>query len=333
MKGIKRMKKGFFLIGVINLLIVMIGWVPFVHADTNNFSIEALDENGEINQQGFYQFTGSVGEQRAISIRVYNSSKEEITIKGEVNPATTNQNGLPSYVGAEKLDETLNHRMDELVRLKEDKLVIPAESSAIMEATVLFPTEEWQGDILGGLRFTEEKESVDEQTIVHEIAYTVGILLNRTDSKVVENHLNLHDVKAAQRDYVNYIEANIQNSESVIIRNLAIKAEVYAEKSEIATYQYETFNMRMAPNSNFDFAIPTGDQPLQSGDYRLVLFVTADEKEYKFEKNFKIEASKANQLNASAINLTKKTSYLPYIATGLLLCFIAFIVYRYREKK
>lgn len=302
--------------------------------NVNDFSIQPLDEKGEVNQQGYYHFIGQPGEQKAVSIQVFNASEKEIRVNATVNPASTNQNGVPSYQGEATVDSSLVHRMNELVVIEEDTLTVPVGGSATMNLKVSMPNEEWEGDVLGGIRFTQESTQESEQTVVHEVAYTVGILLNQEQGVVVENELTLNEVGAGQRNYRNYIEANLQNRAATIVRELTIESSVFRKGSETPLYTVEAYDLRMAPNSNFDFGIPTGEQPIKAGDYVLKMTAEADGKEYTFEQAFTITSQEARQLNQSAVNLEQEPPYLLYgILSGIVLFFFLLLGRIWHKRK
>lgn len=56
-------------------------------------------------------------------------------------------------------------------------------------------------------------------------------------------------------------------------------------------YQYTDSDMRLVPNSNFNFGISTGDQALQPEMYN-VMEVGADRKSYDFTTSFNANARK-----------------------------------------
>lgn len=297
--------------------------------EVNNFSIQTLDEDGNVNAQGYYHFDGQPGEKREVSIRIYNASDVAITVKAAVNPASTNENGIPGYLAEDTYDDSLTHRMDQLVKIDEAKRTIPALGFVTMKVVVLFAEEDWAGDILGGIRFMEEVKNISEQTVVHEVAYTVGILLNKKDGETVENDLHLKDITTGQRNYRNFIEANIQNSAASIVRNMSVESTVTEKGGKAAIYTYDVYDLRMAPNSNFNFGIPTGERPIKAGDYVLKMRVKADGKEYHFEENFTIAASEARQLNQSAVNIDERTPYLSYLILGGIGLLILLIIGRW----
>lgn len=323
---------------VILLFFVMFLLIKFtvVYADTtSNFSIEALDEDGNSNHQGYYHLIGNPGETKGLQIKVYNSSIEEITVNVEVNPASTNQNGLPSYLFQEVYDDSLLYPLNELVSIGNSQITIPSREFVVLDVGVTFPDKEWKGDILGGVRFTEESKQESTATVTHQIAYTVGILLNMIDGDTIENILHLNDASFGQRNYRNYVEANIQNSEAVMIKNLTTDAKIYKKNESTPIYEATTYDMRMAPNSNFNLGIPTGDQPLVAGSYILELHMTADGKEYQFQKEFSVSEQEARNLNASAVNVEANSNFALYsliVGLGIIIVLLLGLFYRQKHK-
>ncbi|GAA2877770.1 cell surface protein [Enterococcus casseliflavus] len=321
---------------MITILLNCLTKVNTVYADSSDsieFSVEALDENGQSNERGFYHFVGEPGKQEMGHLRIYNSSNQEMRINIEANSAYTNINGIPSYSHNEVIDNTLKHPFHSLVNLNEKKVVLPPNSSQEIKIPINYPNESWDGQILGGIRVTQEKTSDTNQTISNEIAYTIGVLLTQKGKNIPENNLELNEVQAAQRNYRNYIEANMQNTEAVIINELSVEAKIYSVNKEEAVYEYSAQDMRMAPNSNFDLGIPTGDVSIQPGEYRLELTAIADDKEYHFEKKFEIERSKANSLNSSAVNVEENTNnkYV-FMVVLVLIVVVGGIILFYRTK-
>lgn len=334
--NLRKKIRRFVMIAVLALLTIGLFQKKVFAENVNTFSIQPLDENGNVNENGYYHIIDEPGKQRTVSIRVYNLSEEEISVNVTVNPASTNQNGIPSYLGEEAYDASLIHRMDQLVAIEESELLIPAGSSVLTTLIISLPQEEWEGDILGGIRFTEKKNQQSEQTVTHEVAYTVGILLNRVGGSAVENELFLNEVTASQRNYRNHIEANLQNRAAVIVRNMSIQSSIYREGSGTPIYTYDAYELRMAPNSNFNFGIPAGNQPIEAGNYVLKTQVTADEKEYRFEQSFSITNANARQLNQSAVNLERTTSYMSYgifVGIGVILVLLVMWWTRRRTRR
>ncbi|OQO89257.1 hypothetical protein BH739_01285 [Enterococcus casseliflavus] len=292
-----------------------------VEANENgiSFSVEALTNEGESNQQGFYQLEGKPSESEQLKIKINNLTDTKIIIDVAVNTAFTNQNGIPSYTKAEIPDDTLKYPIETILKLSDGTLVLEPEASQILDVTVDYPTEEWEGQLLGGIRFTEENDQQADTSIIHQVAYTIGVLLTMEEGVLPENSLTLNEVIASQRNYRSFIEANIQNTSPIIVSNMEVNAEIKNLDSSKTIYEYSAIDMRMAPNSNFNLGIPTGNVPLQAGQYKLLIHALADTKEYTWEKEFEISASQARELNQSAVNLESGNNQMLYlIISGLL---------------
>lgn len=326
-------KSGFCFIAIA-LLLSLLSTKVYAENSPTGFSVEALNKNGESVQQGFYHYEGLPGESEEARIRIYNSSSSPIVVDIEVNAASTNQNGVPSYSKSENLDKTLKHPLDTLVELDQNSLTIEPESSKEVRAIIHYPQNEWDGQILGGFRFTQRQEEKKTEAISHEISYTVGVLMNLIDGEQVENDLKLNDINSGQRNFRNFIEANLQNTAPVMIKNLSIDASIYQENDTEAIYKYNVQDLRMAPNSNFDLGIPTGDIPLQAGNYTIEMSILADGKAYNFEKEFQINSDQAKRLNSSAVNLTTERSYLIYVIfSGVIIALIILLILKYKKER
>ncbi|MEC5317318.1 DUF916 domain-containing protein, partial [Enterococcus casseliflavus] len=118
-----------------------------------------------------------------LQVEIVNSSSDEMTIQVEANNATTNDNGISSYLKEEERDSSLKVAFEDLAAVEEDQIAVPAKGSKKAVVNVTIPEETFKGQILGGLRFTEVKKEQEEQdaAIGNNIAYTIGVLLQESD--------------------------------------------------------------------------------------------------------------------------------------------------------
>ncbi|EPI04335.1 hypothetical protein D920_00243 [Enterococcus faecalis 13-SD-W-01] len=296
------------------------------------FSIRSLKEDGEVNEQGYYFFEGNPNEEETITIEVMNNINEPLTIGVEAIPAQTNQNGITSFLSKENLDETLEFPFNTLVENAKETIELGAGETKKYTTKINYPTKEWGGEILGGFRFSQENTAQSQQ-VTHKFAYTIGVLMRQKGIEVPVNELNARNAKMSQRNYRNVIEINLQNKKPVSIRTMEIDAKVYYEDENEPTIHYKKENLRMAPNSNFDFGIPTFSQPIRAGNYRVELTVKADTETYHFVKKFHVDASSANSLNNTALDVELPTPWLLYSAVGIGIILIFLILYLLLKNK
>lgn len=84
----------------------------------------------------------------------------------------------------------------------------------------------------------------------------------------------------------------------------------------------------MAPNSNFNIAVPLEGEKLEAGTYILNMKAESAGKEWQFKKEFSISADKATTMNEKDVTLEKETPTMLYIFLGVaFLIVIAVVIY------
>lgn len=314
---------------------------PVLAEDTDGgagFSISPINpETGQI-QSSYYDLLVQPEEENLLKIKIYNSYSEDLAVKVEANNGSTNDNGITSYLANDKRDETLKVAFSDIAKLESEEIVVPKNGTAEAVVKVSVPAENFKGEILGGIRFTEKDPEANrigtEATVKNNIAYTVGVVL-REDDENIEPKMNLISVQTESRNARNYISATIQNTVPRIIKNLTANAKVYRKGEEELLYEAEKNDMRMAPNSNFNFGISLEDQPLLPGEYTLDLTGTADGKSYSFSKDFKITKEEAAEANKNAVyveNNSNDSTWI-YIIIGALgiFAFVGLMIKKVRK--
>lgn len=295
---------------IISIFLLACFLFPFsnsaAYANKSNFSMQPLDSESKQPQSGFYDLTVVPNEKKIVTIRVINGESKNTKVNVEANNATTNDNGITSYLRQDKKeqDNTLKIPFSEIATVEqENPIIIPANSSVDVDVVVQIPKEPFQGIILGGIRVTSEdnKEKDGEKAAVtSEIAYTVGVVLKENPDKI-QPDIKLLGVKTEQRNGRNYISTNLQNAAQTIVKNLEVVTRVYKQGGKDILYEASNNTMRMAPNSNFNFGISLEDQPFKSGDYIMKVSGKADGTDFSFEKDFKITSKEADEWNKNAV--------------------------------
>lgn len=292
------------------ILLCLIGMYTMntpVFAEEPAFSVKAvLPENQQGDATSYFDLKMKPGQQQVLEVALHNATDKDLTIMVAANSAFTNGNGIVDYNATDKpVDESLKHGFGNIAEVVNKEIVVKAKSETKAKIRVKMPNEAKDGIILGGLVFSEKETKDDagkDAKLQNRFSYTIGVVLSQNDT-VVKPDLHLGEIKAAQQNYRNKITANLQNDQAVILRDLAIKAEVYRENGTKALFEQKSEKLRMAPNSNFDYAINTRDQPLQPGNYTLKLTATSGKDTWAWERDFKIDKSTANDLNNTALDL------------------------------
>ena len=123
-----------------------------------------------------------------------------------------------------------------------------------------------------------------------------------------------------------------------MVKKLEVEAKVYKKGSNTVVYEASNSEMRMAPNSNFNFGINLENQPFKSGEYTMVLSGKADEEAFNFKKNFEITSKESNSFNKNAVYVEEDNTakIILYILLGVLAVIVAVLgcyVYRLHKKR
>lgn len=324
-------------------LILLFSGFKTVSAAEMKFSVQAvIPENQVDKSQSYFDLRMKAGEAQDLLVDMRNDTSEDVTVEVTPNTAITNQNGIVEYNDTKtERDSSLKTGFKDIAT-SEKEVTVPAKSTKQLKVHVQMPKEEYSGTILGGIYFSEKdkdtsKETEDEASqgsqIVNKYAYVIGVQLTENDTPV-QPELRLNAVQAQQINYRNVITANIQNYTSSIVKDLKIDGKIYSKDGNKALYSESREGLRMAPNSNFDYAISLNNKPFKPGKYMFKGVAKSGDREWEFEKNFEIKGEESRKYNKEAVSLEKdNTNIYILIGGGVLLALLVIIIILIRKLK
>ena len=293
------------------------------YAAEMNFSVTAIIPENQIDKsQTYFDLMMEPGKKQKVQVKLKNDTSREVVVETYTNTAVTNSNGITDYSTTNhKLDSTLKVPFSQIAKV-EKETKIPPKSTITLDVEIEMPNDLFDGVILGGLYFKEkevsrEKGKSNNVQIENKYAYVIGVMLRETNSKVKPD-LKLNEVKPEQVNARNVVTANLQNTKAALLKDLSVDAKVYRENGDSILHETKKRNLRMAPNSNFDYAISWENKALDPGTYRLEMKATDGNQKWEWTKKFTIEGKQAQKLNDTAIE-AKKDYTLYYIIGGILL--------------
>jgi len=313
-----------YIIILLSIPIILLTLSHSVFASELNFSVSAVIPDNQVDKnQTYFDLHMEPNQEQTLEVTMRNDTKEAVIVEVDVNTAMTNNNGVIDYSQTDfERDSTLEVDMVDLVDY-EKEITVKANSSVTYPIKVKMPAEEVSGILLGGIHFNEkqeEKPQEEKAQIENKFAYVIGLKMEMNEPKV-EPALELNEVKATQINYRNAVTANIQNTEPTIVSPLEIEAKIFKEKGKKVLFTEANDDMRMAPNSNFDYAINWDNKEFKPGKYRLELTAKNEDNEWEWEKFFTIENDEAKKLNKEAVELEKNYT-MWYIIGGIILLLI-----------
>ncbi|EUJ46643.1 DUF916 and DUF3324 domain-containing protein [Paenilisteria rocourtiae] len=305
-----------------------------VHTDASemNFSVSAnIPENQIDKTKSYFHLKLAPGNEQTVYVTITNETSQEITILTSVNTAVTNDNGIVDYSQENpKIDNTLKYPLSKITE-SAGEVVLPAHSSKNYPIKISMPDKAFDGTILGGVYFKEktadksESQSKDIQ-IENQYAYVIGMMLSQNDTQIKAD-LKLNEITPTQVNYRNVVTANLQNTEATILKDLDIEAQIFKRDGSKVLHENFKQNMRMAPNSNFNFPISWGTKEFEPGRYRLDMIATSGEQVWKWSEYFTIDGKTADALNETALDIERDYTLLYIIAGSLLTLLILFLVF------
>lgn len=331
-------KKSSILFSILFLLVGTISSILFpqakVEASEFNFYVEAiLPENQRDSGATYFDLLVTPGLEQDLEVLLRNDMSQPVTVKVVLAHAKTSNNGAVAYNDTEtEKDESLEIALDDIMET-EPVVTIPANTEIILPMELAIPEENFDGIVLGGVTFEEvvdEEEEADDSeeagfSIKNRFAYTIGIML-RQNEDTVSPDLLLHQVFPGQRNYRNVIYANIQNTTPTLVNQLEIEAEIVEKDQEENLYEYSAESLQMAPNSNFDFAIPLEGEEMSAGLYTAKIGAQSSEDEWYWEMDFEITEEEAREYNEQDVSIERDNSLFLYVIIGILLLIVIVLV-------
>ncbi|MFC6261394.1 DUF916 and DUF3324 domain-containing protein [Levilactobacillus fujinensis] len=330
------MKRGWQLLLALSLALVgLVGWqLPTAQADSVGYTVRAvLPSNQDDKQVNYFSLRVKPRQTQQLAIVITNTSNRQQKYVVSINQSVTNDNGVIDYSQVKpKLDSSLKVGTKNIFAKGSDqKVTVAANTQKRVTFTYTMPAKKLPGIILGGVYVEQVPATAKRATakimIQNAFAYAIGLRLQENKQTVLPD-MRLHQVQATQINRRNFVTANLQNPQPGIMQHLTVNARVTKFDTTKTLIRQQQANMGMAPNSNFNFGIPWGNQTLPAGHYTLYLSAKAGSQTWQFTRNFTIADQTVKRLNKTVLAPAKQPNYWLYAALGLLIAvLIAIIVY------
>lgn len=325
------------------------------------YSVKAiLPENQKNSDVSYFDLSVIPGESQALKVEVFNSSNEEISVNVSTNAGATNQNGIITYDGSIKeFDESLKYPFDEISKVFNKTLTIPAYQSKIATIDLEIPEEGFDGQILGGIHFVMDNEGeISEGSVgfVNEYAYVIGVnleqiqekdldkemnidlieKLNKLDNKTIDEivpAINLNDVNPKLTNYRTSIVAKFSNETPIIVSGLDFNAWITEKGDDDILFSRRIEKFSIGPNNIFEFPIDLENKPLKEGEYTFNAKAKNEKEEFEFSMDFIIEEKEAIDVNNQAVKIDNGINWVLISLVTLILLFVSLIIYLYIKRK
>lgn len=273
-------------------------------------------------------------DKKTLKARIFNESDKEITVRMDIFTASTSSKVQVVYTQpSPKNDESMQYYVEDLVKIdaKNNEVVVPANDSVDVEANVTIP-EKVSGVLLGSWYFEkkmeESKNSEEGVSINNQYSYAMAIKLEA--SQISNPNLNLLKVEPGLDNYKRAIVATVQNDRPALMSGVTITTSVKEKDGKDVLYKSKEENLKIAPNTTFDYPTFMDGDLLKAGKYVFEMNVkTNDSKlskvEWDLKKEFTVTDKEVDVLNKGAINEENSSSSI-WLIIGIIALSVIVIV-------
>ncbi|TPR43926.1 DUF916 and DUF3324 domain-containing protein [Apilactobacillus micheneri] len=300
-----------------------------------NFSVNPVFSSGQAkNQSSYFDLNVKPGQTYPLKVRVNNAGDENTTIKASVNTAFTNDNTEINYGenNLNQFDKSLQHPLSKLtVESPKNKLSVPAKNSVTSVFNIKVPNDDFNGSILGSLSFTSEPSKNNSGSgnvkINNAYSYVIPVILNEGVNQ--QPNLKLLQADGKVINGTNNFYAHFQNDQPALMTGVHMTGAIYTKKGydnhEKPLYKVDKKDASIAPNSNFNYLMPTNGQAFKSGDYKFVGDVNWGKHNWEYNKDFHMSFAKAYKANNEATGVKSDYTWL-WILLVAILIIIALVI-------
>lgn len=316
---------------ILTFFLMIIFFGANAEASQLNFSVNpTIPEKIQVDKtKTYYDLKLAKDQTETFEVTLKNHTKKDVTVLTSFNRATTNINGIVEYgLNENKAEDQLENDIEKIVTIDQPEIVVKPNEDKVVKLKVKMPKNDFEGVMAAGITFKEKGNEGDQEdseqglAIKNEYAYIVAFLLHGNKlQKDIKSELELGKVQANQVNVRNVITANIKNVKPKYVNKIEVDAKVTKKGSSETLYKLKKTELQMAPNSNFDYAIPLDGKKLKAGTYLLKMKVNSSSGDWEFEKEFKISAEESKKYNEQDVSIKKDYTWW-YVAGGILLLLI-----------
>lgn len=311
-------------------------------AGAAGFTFNINYPENQIDDVGYYDLKMTPGQTQVVTITLSNPSSEEVTVDVSLNGAKTNVNGVIEY-GDNTIENDASLKFDfKDIVTGPSTVTIPASGSKDLELEIKMPETSYDGIILGGIKLQkqdsddEDAEKSSGSVVKNKYAYAVGMILRETDVET-NREVKLNKVYAGSSNYTNAIFVNLSNVQPEILKDVSVEVQISKKGSSNVLYESKTTQMKMAPNSMFDYPVSMNGERMVAGDYTAKVVLTAGSYKEEWEQDFEITQKDADKFNERDVNLVQEKGInwkliLAIVAGVVVLVVIIFVVIRLIKK-
>lgn len=283
-----------------------------IHAEEQQsgieFSVKARQVENQINKNITYFYLRSEpNEKQQLEVEVTNQSAKTISVQGSVNLALSNDNGYITFDGSVtgREDKSMKYNINDFTSIEKDTLELAPFDTQIFTVDLHYPSEPFEGIMLGGIHFEKiGEESTHQAGIGHTYSYNIGLIIVGDEANELQasKSLELIDITSnvVNGDKVNTLR--LRNPEPAILRSLEMHIEIIQKSTLHTMIKTDVDMMEIAPNSWMDYHVNWNKRDVVPGTYIAKITANSLDETWSWEYEFEIAEDTAKEMNEASTN-------------------------------
>ena len=268
--------------------------------------IPNLPDNQRPETAGFFNLNVSAGQTQEITMTVENENDFDIAVEISLFTVGTNMNGIIDFTRPGDMDTTLAHDFNDIATLGIDnRLHIPAQSSAVVPVTLNIPAGGIDGMVFGAVHFLRDatdQELEEADMFINRFAHVMSVRLQEGDFAIDADFI-LGDVRAETRYYRAAIVADIRNPLPRMVMGALANAQVYQIGHDTPIFVINDMGVDFAPNAVLPMTMMDMEGfGVHPGDYLIRVQLEHEGRHWDFVQEFTVYPQEAAVINEAAVN-------------------------------
>ncbi|MGY3748744.1 DUF916 domain-containing protein [Vagococcus acidifermentans] len=265
----------------------------------------------------FFDIRWTPGGTDTFGIRIVNKSENDQTYIVSLNKARTNSNGVIDYSTPADKSTAETGAIHQFVTIPEE-IVVAANSSEVVEGTVSFPDEDFNGLVMGGVNISEKKIDNAGKGVTNIVSYTFPIVLRgnideRPEPVITLEKLSIEPVTSDSHA----LHIALNNHGPNLLKDVAVTVNLSDQNGQVKESRESSLDM--TPATEFIYPVELTGK-LAEGDYYVtVKLVHSSGQEWTFDDTLTISGKQAKELAKSTPGNGLPLQYfIPIAVIGLL---------------
>lgn len=281
------------------------------------FTVEPILTSTQVDEtKSYYYIKVNPNEPQTLTLKIRSTIEEERKVKISVKDAFTNQNGNIDYDAKSYVrDKTLKDSLEDASIVEPKEIAVKNFEEKEVTVTIKPPKEPFEGVKIAAICVTKVNDEDKTKGLSTSFGYRLGLMTTEENEPEYANSksLNFLNVKPTVHQGKRVIQTTLQNPEPKILKNLTVETKLREKGSNEVLRKRTTNDMRMAPNSQFDFATNWGLDPIRPGTYVLSVKASSGEHSWSWNKEFTIGEEQAQKINEEASYTITYPKWVPLV--------------------